>query len=207
MASLRNVSSETQYVGGWQGKQCPPGQVIRIPLAPGGEVVIPDEVIHSPEVRRLAETADFKLVDVALVAGGPVEADPELKKGQAQLIRKVYSFGTFANDNTPTRSIPLDFLPSGSMISSVVLRLNATFDDGAGVGATLELGSSADVNALMISEDIGVAPTRIAPTPVLTTDEYIASGYQLRALFTADSGNLDAMTAGLIEILVSYFVC
>jgi hypothetical protein len=207
MAKLRNTSSEVKYVGGWQMNQNPPGQVLRVRLMPGEEVDIPGEVLHDPAVRALAETADFKLVDVALVAGGPVDVDPELRKGEARLLRTTLDFSSLASDATATKSVGLGRLPVGTVISQLVLRLGASFDDGGGVGLAAELGSASDPDSLMLSEDLGAAPGRIVPTRSLATTDTIDGGIDLVLLLTADSGTLDAMTAGSVEILLYYFVC
>jgi len=201
MARLQNTSSETKYVGGWQLNQEPPGQVSRITLSPGESVNIPLEVLNDPKVRVLAESGDFRIIDVALVPGGPIEADPALRKGDARLIRKVIAFGSFVNDGTATKSVALDLLPTGTMISSVIVNTTAAFDDSL----ALELGSATDPNAVLVS----LLQTSVAyaeRTNSAATLDYVASGIQLVALFTCGT-TLDQQTAGSVEILVSYFVC
>jgi hypothetical protein len=207
MAKLQNVSSQVQYVGGWQGRQVPPGHVIRIKLEPGEMVDIPEEVLHDPDVRKLAQSADFKLVDVALVAGGPIDADPALKKGEAQLLRKTIAFGDLANLAVASSSIGLGSLPSGTVIQSLVLRLDVTFDDGGGNAISMELGSAADPDSLMVSEDLGVAAARIVPARSLAVSDVIDAGIDLEARLVADLGTLDGQTAGSVEILLAYYVC
>ena len=202
MAKLVNVSSAIQYVGGWQKNQIPAGQVLRVKLMPGESVDIPAEVRDDPAVVVLAETADFELQDVTLVAGGPVEANPKLRKGELKLIRKTIAFGAFTGIGTATTEVPLDLIPSGSMITDVRLRLTASFDDSMAI----ELGSSTDPDSVLVSESLTVSPDLIPRTQATAELDYVAAGFQLEAKFTV-AGTLSSQTAGSVDILVSYFVC
>jgi hypothetical protein len=202
MARLVNVSSKVQYVGGWQKNQIPAGQVVRVKLMPGESVEIPPEVRDDPAVVVLAETADFELQDVTLVAGGPTEADPKARKGEMKLIRKVIDYTSFANDAVASKSVVIDLLPSGSMITDVRLRHTAPFDDSM----ALELGSSVDPDSVLLSEALTGVAALIKRSDSLTQLDFVTAGFPLEAKFTV-AGTLDNQTGGSVEILVSFFVC
>lgn len=211
MARLVNISGTALRVGGWEkdlsrtGVPTAPGTAMSLPrlLNPGQSVDIPVEVIHHPLIKNAVDSGNFRLEDVQLVPGGPVDADVSVQEGVVQKLTKTLTFADLTAAAT-SQVIGIGALPANTHVLDVYAVSGGVWDAGT---MAITLGSASDTDALAGSMDIDVVADVTVPWAFTGTAQSraFASGLDVVAAFTSDA-NVDGNTTGSVTITVLFTV-
>ena len=210
MPRLRNISSETLKVGGWQVDQI--GSNIPLDkfgaaqhqlheLAPGESVEIPAQITNHPIIENIIATGKFEILDATLVPGGEVEEDPGLVKGETKSLVLELSDADL-DAAALSQSFGMGALPEGSVVLDAFAEVSSVFDGGGSSASDVKLGSAADDDAIAGAVDLFSATGLVGATLLAKS---FPAGLDVVAKISSDA-NVDLLTAAGAKITILYVV-
>lgn len=214
MAFLRNVSSRTIVVGGWQQDQLgtglpldPNGAAMHlpVPVLPGASIEVDRQSLDHPVVVALARSSDWELIDVENVAGGAVVANPSQPAGAILAHRRLITAAELAAFGAVSSgTIQLGSIPAGSVIHDAYLEVSVAYSGGTLSAMDFDLSDRAGSGAEFISDADGFATGIQQGGGLLIKD--LPNGVDLDIDVDSTGDDLDATAAGSAVFVVLYSI-
>lgn len=211
MPRLRNISSETLKVGGWQVDQIGSGipldahgsaQHRLYELAPGQDVEIDAQILNHPIIQNAVESGNFEILNVTLAPGGEVEADPAEPTGATKKLELLLTDAQLT-DALASQSFGMGALPTGAHVLHAWAEITDVFDGGSISAANLELGSSGDPDAIGSTLNL-FAATGLAEATL--AGRQFPLGIDVVAKLTVTGDTVDNATSASAKIVLLYVV-